>query len=462
MFPGVQVDQGRAARVSENDCLLLPRCWHWRTMPRAAHTHFLRFVVLSTFAIAACSDDAVSVAPDDAAGDASALDGADDASASEVPEDATVDDTSSDTLVADTSVTPDTLVADTSVTPDAAPDAASDGAITGDDCTTPPALAGKLWYGPLSTAKVYKTGVATLRSCWTEYKPAYELWSDGLVKRRFIYLPAGAQIATGPNPVTGAAPNMDRWVFPVGTRFLKEFARASDGKKVETRIWERTATGYTFGTFVWRADQSDADYTESGGTSVLPLDDGTPHDLPRQNECTRCHDGETGKGLGFSAVQLSKAPASAGDVTLSAVIARGWLSHPPATLPAATGSPIPGTATEAAGMGVLHANCGHCHNPLGQANTLTMELRVRYGETTASTTKLWTTTVGVPTQAYNKNGITLRINPGPAGAGNGVPTMSATWFRYSERNNDQMPPLGTVHVDTTGSLKRLEDWIKGL
>lgn len=72
------------------------------------------------------------------------------------------------------------------------------------------------------------------------------------------------------------------------------------------------------------------------------------------------------------------------------------------------------------------------------------------------------TTVGVPTQAWSKNGITLRIDPGAAGAGNGSAAKSAVWFRFSERNNDQMPPLGTVHADTTGSLKRLGDWIQGL
>src|SRR5512143_3104601 len=41
------------------------------------------------------------------------------------------------------------------------------------------------------------------------YEPRYTLWADGLVKRRFLDLPAGAKIDTS---------DMDHWDFPVGTR----------------------------------------------------------------------------------------------------------------------------------------------------------------------------------------------------------------------------------------------------
>jgi hypothetical protein len=422
--------------------------------------------LLALSLLAACSDGAGSDAPTSDADPETTESGSDGAFES-ASTDAIADDATADDVVppSDTGVAGDTsATADASDANDAnAVDASGDVGVATGDCDTPPKLAGKDWYATISTAKVYQSGAAgALRGCWLEYRPAYELWSDGLVKRRFIYLPKGTTIATGPNPTSGAAPNMDRWVFPVGTRFLKEFARASDGKKLETRIWERTAAGYNFGAFRWRADQSDADYTESGGAAALPLDDGTAHDIPRRNECTKCHDGEPGEGLGFSAVQLSKA-AGASDPTLSSIIAKGWLSHPPSALPSAVGSPVPGTSTEAAALGALHANCGHCHNPMGQANAVGMELRVRYGETTAASTHLYATTVGVPTTGWSKAGITLRIDPGSASFGDGAPGKSAVWYRNSVRGGaDQMPPLGTALVDTSGSLKAIDTWIRGL
>ncbi len=60
------------------------------------------------------------------------------------------------------------------------------------------------------------------------YSPQYALWSDGGIKRRWLFLPAGTRIDT---------PNMDRWVFPVGTKIWKEFAY--EGRRVETRLLEK-------------------------------------------------------------------------------------------------------------------------------------------------------------------------------------------------------------------------------
>ena len=61
------------------------------------------------------------------------------------------------------------------------------------------------------------------------YTPVYPLWADGLVKRRWLDLPAGKKIDTS---------DMDHWSFPVGTRFWKEFATPS-GTVLETRLIEK-------------------------------------------------------------------------------------------------------------------------------------------------------------------------------------------------------------------------------
>jgi len=377
--------------------------------------------------------------------------------------DSAMPDTSvADTAMPDTAM-PDTSVADTAMLDTATPDLGTDTGLLA-DCSTPPSMSTR-WYTTLSAARFYVAGASgSIRTCLIEYTPAYELWSDGLSKRRWIYLPPGTKIESGPNPVTGAAPNMDRWMFPVGTRFFKEFARASDGKKLETRIWERTATGYRYGSFKWRADQTDADYTESGGPAALLLDDNvTTHEIPTRAECAKCHDGEPGKGLGFSAVQLSKAPKSASDPTLLSIAAKGWLSHTPTAWPNPTlGSPVPGTTVEATGLGWVHANCGHCHNPLGPTGAADMTLRSMYGETNSKTGVVYTDTVSVISKTWTKFGVTFRIDPGTSATGDGQPTKSAVYMRPTFRGtNDQMPPLGTALVDTNG-LKGLEAFIKGL
>src|SRR6185503_1070151 len=112
---------------------------------------------------------------------------------------------------------------------------------------------------------------------------------------------------------------------------------------------------------------------------------GTTHDVPTQSQCLTCHLGEPGRFLGLSTVQLS--PPSTFLATLSGA---NLLSAPVAPVT------IPGDATTRAAMGVLHANCGHCHNPEGTAyGQVNMILRVTVAETAgaADQTQLWMTTV---------------------------------------------------------------------
>src|SRR5262249_10101463 len=57
------------------------------------------------------------------------------------------------------------------------------------------------------------------------FAPDHKLWSDGAEKARWILLPDGKQI-DGSDP--------DHWVFPIGTRFFKEFSL--EGRPLETRL----------------------------------------------------------------------------------------------------------------------------------------------------------------------------------------------------------------------------------
>lgn len=138
------------------------------------------------------------------------------------------------------------------------------------------------------------------------YTPRYPLWTDGMAKRRWLHLPAGAAIDKS---------NRDAWQFPAGTRAWKEFSR--DGKPVETRLIERLADGsWRYLTYAWNA---------AGTQATLAPEAGIPErGIPSRVDCLACHEGAPVPILGYSAVQLET------------------------ELPAA--------------LGYLHGNCGHCHN----------------------------------------------------------------------------------------------------
>lgn len=167
-----------------------------------------------------------------------------------------------------------------------------------------------------------------------EFEPRFPLWTDGATKRRWLILPDGESIDTS---------DADNWVFPVGTHTFKEFTR--DGVRVETRLNLKTATGWAAAAYHWNADGTDATRVLEAASNVL----GTSHDVPAATECAACHGGRGDFTLGFSATQL--------DVdTRIALYADGLLSDP-------VEGDLQLDAVEATGLGHLHGNCSHCHNP---------------------------------------------------------------------------------------------------
>lgn len=99
------------------------------------------------------------------------------------------------------------------------PKAAPDRAPTPATAPLPPTLAATGLYG----------ADGELAPDLIAFSPQYPLWTDGLLKRRWLVLPPGATID---------AVDADAWQFPPGTRLWKEFARPTDGRPVETRFVE--------------------------------------------------------------------------------------------------------------------------------------------------------------------------------------------------------------------------------
>jgi len=269
------------------------------------------------------------------------------------------------------------------------------------------------------------------------FEPTYKLWSDGASKRRWMVLPPGTQIDTG---------DMDHWVFPVGTKFFKEFSL--DGVTLETRLVERYGTGpedYWMGAFVWRADQSDAVFVKDGQLDI----NGTMHDAPSQKNCGSCHRGDVGRILGFSAIQMSGATTGPNLRQLGAMDLLTVAGDD-------AGYPVPGDPQTAQALGYLHANCGHCHNENGTAWPDTqMVLRLVVADHDVATSGIYQSIVAQKLEYWRGGAITVRVAPGS-------PDDSAIVARMAMRGSDnQMPPLATEIVDPTG-LELVRAWIASL
>jgi hypothetical protein len=299
-------------------------------------------------------------------------------------------------------------------------------------------------YTRLSETGLYSDFAArTLSSGVEPYAPAYALWADDAVKERWLRLPPGTSIDTT---------DMNRWIFPIGTRVWKQFSLG--GVALETRLIERYGDGredFWMGSFVWDETHSDASFVEQGAPDLL----GTPHDAPEEDQCWSCHNGENGRLLGVSALQLSHAAGDASGLSLASLAQAGLLSAPP---PAGTRYVPPGDELGSAALGYLHANCGHCHNSRGTAWPDTqMVLRLSSDELTGAVeqTVLYTSIVGQDVQYFRDEDFPVRVVPGH-------PEQSAVLGRMNVRGpRAQMPPLGTEALDPIG-LDLVTRWIASL
>ncbi len=280
----------------------------------------------------------------------------------------------------------------------------------------------------LSQTGLYVPGTESISSDVRSFRPRFELWSDGAGKRRWLRLPPDTPIDTS---------DMDSWQFPVGTKFWKEFTSA--GRRVETRLLQRLPGGWIGIAYLWQEDGADAIAAPYGAIDAL----GTSHDLPASNECDACHAGRSSHALGFSAVQLAQA-TEPDAVNLDELVRLGLVSDVPAALPR-----VPGSETEQAALGYLHANCSHCHNAsrpnrpqsrcFDPENDVDFLLRAGEGPTASATSTYRTATD--------------HIEPGHPGQSRLIDLVSQR-SRFGS-----MPPLASEVVDTAG-VTLLRRWIE--
>jgi hypothetical protein len=292
------------------------------------------------------------------------------------------------------------------------------------------------------------------------WQPQYPLWSDAGGKERWIRIPAGTRIDTS---------NMDRWVFPVGTKFWKEFSFA--GRRVETRIMEKVAaepslSSWTFKAFQWRADESDAVLVSSAGVpNAAPTTLGTMHDIPSLDQCRGCHTRGGDAVNGFDALQLSPdhdplavdaARLEPGDVTTAELERLGLVTHSTGSDPRIVSS----TPVGRWAMGFLHGNCNNCHNAQGPASVAGLDFRHSVSAQREEDEPAYRTTVNQFTTVYVLPGSQFGVNSFRILGGS--PEQSAVVFRMTNRGNfNQMPPFGTKVLDAE-AVAMITEWVRRL
>ena len=301
------------------------------------------------------------------------------------------------------------------------------------------------YMGPLDlvSAGLYKPGTQELVEGVQTYEPRFPLWSDGEKKTRYLILPQNTQIDTS---------DMNHWVFPVGTKAFKEFygqdPATGQDMRLETRLLEKRADGTWFAiSFAWNSAQTAVRPRPYGEPAAM----GTMHDIPAQEDCQTCHLATGDQVLGIDAIQLSHEPGHAG-LSLGSLRGAGLLTTDPGT----DRFELPGDAQAQAALGMMHSNCGSCHQPGNMAFERTdLELLLNIDELADVTaTAAYRTSVGILTEK-RLDEWPLRIE---AGNGQG----SAMVGRMLDTDPlVAMPPLARKIPDMAGA-EVLAGWIDSL
>ena len=242
----------------------------------------------------------------------------------------------------------------------------------------------------------------------TPYTLNTPLFTDYAIKLRTVWVPEG----------TRADYAEDRELdFPVGTIISKTFhyekaatweTAAYDVVKsdrdvrldaqgrldlnehvlMETRLLVRYADGWRALPYVWNEAQDEAFLELAGDVrNVSLIDDGGTDDIvyvvPDANQCGGCHKpdhtAQAMRPLGPRAWQLNRdfdfADGTANQ--LDYWVESGLLQNVPDTVPAGANWLQPGDATlEERARAYLDANCAHCHNEKGPADTSALDLDI--------------------------------------------------------------------------------------
>jgi hypothetical protein len=270
----------------------------------------------------------------------------------------------------------------------------------------------------------------------TEYTPAFQLWSDGAKKRRWVALPEGGKVD---------ASRPEAFSYPVGTQFWKEFSISVKGEDrlAETRLLRKSERGWLYTSYVWDETGERAVQQNEGVEDLF----GTDYAVPTLEQCKQCHGGRADFVMGWDPILLG--PGAKG-ATFEGLIESGVLQNAQAPAPA-----VPGTVPhDIAALGYLHVNCGvSCHNPDGDAKDSGFFMRLD----TDKLQDIWQTptlATGLYKTPWENAKIQGLVPPADMPFTDiylSRPDASLALVRMQTRGSEaQMPPIATKHVDEEG------------
>jgi uncharacterized repeat protein (TIGR03806 family) len=228
------------------------------------------------------------------------------------------------------------------------------------------------------------------------------LFSDYALKLRTIWMPPGT---------TAIYRDEGPFEFPVGTVISKTFyypiaaSRPADGvpavrqvaerglpprqidlgrhRLIETRLLVRYRDGWHAFPYVWNAAQTEAELFIAGDFRQLRFEgsaESFTYVVPDQNQCSGCHVSDRSLGtlqpIGPRAWQLNRPLAEQTSTQLDMWVEEGLLSGAPAEYPAGIDWTAPDAALDERATAYLDANCAHCHNADGAADSSALDLRL--------------------------------------------------------------------------------------
>ena len=315
---------------------------------------------------------------------------------------------------------------------------------------------------PAATLSAYRlfrdAGARDPNARVTPYDLNTALYSDGALKFRYVYVPAGAQAQYNAEGV---------FEFPVGTVLVKTFAFAEDMRAptrnvrfLETRLLIRRASGWVALPYVWNAEQTEARLSVIGADVAVNFtnEEGQAIALdwavPNVNQCSGCHarNGEL-TPIGPSARNLNRdfAYASGETSQIGYWSGAGLLSGLPARAdPRVPNAYDPAEPLAQRARAYLDVNCAHCHNPEGPAHTSGLDL-----SWSQSDPALWGVLKRPVAAGRGSAGFEFSIEPGH-------PERSILVHRMQSTDPGvMMPELGRTLVDERG-VALIQEWIAGM
>ena len=318
-------------------------------------------------------------------------------------------------------------------------------------------ITGETWeYPPLLSQAGVFSNLATLAPVqgMIPYEVNMPLWSSGLEKKRWVMIPNDGVPNTNGERITYSENHA--WQLPVGTVFVKHFARPDNGAPVETRLFVHGKDGWGGVTYKWRVGGTEADLIENGLVEPMTLNGQTFDYLyPSRNQCSQCHQAGTGPVLGFRTRQLNRSITYPNGVSANQIESFSAAGFIPQVLKAASFANVitsgdvhdPALSDEKFARSYLDSNCSHCHQPDGSSRAFFDARLITPLTNQALVCGPLIDGLGLPAPAV--------IKPGSL-------ENSALFHRISSHNSAiMMPPLARGPVDNA-AVSRVANWILSL